>query len=364
MKDNKEWLQMVEHIEKIDHQSYVGYYNGYRLLKMSGLENVPPEIFICAGNRTGGKSFFFKRFLTLLNKEYNTQFLWVTRKITQVIGCSRSFYEDICHCDDIGTEWEIEVYARNVKSLSYNGNIVGYFTYLNYATDLKELSNMFNCVDVIVKDEFQSEVNEYVEDEMIKIRSIHKSVSRGYGQKTRYCPNIWIGNQTSIINPYYVSLGIHKRLRPDTHYMRGKGYALEVFFNEEASRKSRESAFETAFGEDEYSQSANQNIFLDNTSFIKRMDTSKMRPQFSIGVLKQWYSVWHAGTCFYVSTQKITRGTRFAIDVDSHTDNSILLRRSDPVFRSMKEYFDKGRFYFENLEAKNACASLFMLTII
>lgn len=358
------WLSDLRVVQAEDTLDYTNYYNGYALFNKLSLENIIPEIFIIAGNRTGGKTFFVKRLLTRLFIRAGHTFLWVTRKITQVDGAIHSFYEDISECDDIPGEWKIEKYVRGVKALTYNDEIIGYFTFLNFSADLKEVSNMFNSVGAIIKDEFQEENNDYQQGEIQKLRSIHKSVSRGFGKSTRYCPLILMGNQLSIINPYYVAFGIHKRLRSDTHYLRGKGWVLEVFFNEHASEMSEKSAFELAFGNDRYSQSSNHNVFLDNTTFIEKRDTSKMRPQFSIGVCKQWYSLWNNGEIMYLSHQPISKRIKLAIDVDSHVDGTILVRAGDPLIRTIKQYYDNGRFRFEDIECKNACASLMCYAIV
>lgn len=360
-----EWIKDIEKLKNNDMQDYTSYYNGYKLLSMKGLNNIEPEIFICAGNRTGGKTFFFKRMLARMGILLGHKFLWVCRKKTQVKGTAASFYGDISNCQDLKGEWEIDAYITNVVSVKFDDEIIGYFTYLNFAADLKELSNMFNDVDCIVKDEFQSETNEYMPDEVTKIRSLHKSISRGYGNSVRYCALLLIGNQTSIVNPYYVALGIHKRLNKETHFLRGNGFVMEVFFNEEVANRSKLASFEIAFGEDDYSRSTNENIFLDNISFIERKDTSKMRPQFSIGKCNKWYSVWNGNYFYYVSEQPIKRGIKYALDLSSHTgENTIMMRRGDPIFTQLKTYFDKGRFYFENIESKSVCIEMFCMSIM
>lgn len=354
------WLERVKTIQQKDNMDYTNYYNGYSLLLKRGLNDIIPEIYLCAGNRTAGKTFFFKRFFTLLFKEYGCKFLWISRKVTQVDGSVKSFYEDIQECEDIGYDWKIQKYVRNVRALCYKSQEIGYFTFINFSADLKELSNMFNNVDIIIKDEFQHQHNEYMPDEVNKIRGIHDSVARGFKTSTRYCPLFLIGNQISIINPYYARFGIHKRLQRDTHFLRGTGWVLEVFFNKTSSDMRKASAFDQAFGNDEFSQSSNENIFMDNISFIKKMDTSKMRPQFSVGYENSWYSVWHAGSFYYVSTQKINRGPKYALDEKSHNSGTYLMRGSHPIIQDLKKYFDYGKFWFENIEAKTAVIELFI----
>lgn len=357
----------VEHIRDYKDKNivdYTDYYSGYQLLSKKDLNNDYPEIFLIAGNRTGGKSFFFKRLLALLRVYHGHTFLWLVRKITQVKGAAESFHTDVSQCEDLQGKWELDTFVRNVTALLYEGEVVGYFTFMNFAADLKELSNMFNNVSCIIKDEFQSETNQYCEEEVQKLRSIHQSVARSFGHSNRYCATILIGNQLSIINPYYVALNIHKRLRPETHFLRGEGFVLEVFFNEKVSKRSAASAFERAFGQDEYAQANNRNMFLDNVTFIEKRDTSKMRPAFSFGKKKKWYSVWYGNSYYYVSKQPINKGAKYALDLESHSDGTILFRKTDVNFLSLKQYFDYGAFYFEDIECKSMCVDMLCYTIL
>lgn len=65
--NKEEFYNIVDHLEKTDEMNYVGYYNGYPLLKSKDINNEIPEIYLCSGNRTAGKTFFFKRFIVRLS---------------------------------------------------------------------------------------------------------------------------------------------------------------------------------------------------------------------------------------------------------------------------------------------------------
>jgi hypothetical protein len=93
----------------------------------------------------------------------------------------------------------------------------------------------------MIFDEFQSESNHYCSDEIKKFISIHTSVARGQGEQVRYVPVYMLSNPVSLINPYYVELGISNRLRDDTKFLRGHGFILEQGFIDSASVAQKES---------------------------------------------------------------------------------------------------------------------------
>ena len=52
-------------------------------------------------------------------------------------------------------------------------------------------------------------------------------MARGQGEQNRYLPVYMLSNPVSIINTYYVELGISSRLTDETRFLRGDGFVLE-----------------------------------------------------------------------------------------------------------------------------------------
>lgn len=364
---NIEYLETIAKLEYDDCMDYAGYYNGYSLLRTMDLDDNMPEIFLCAGNRTAGKTFFFKRFLVRFALYTGNPFLMLTRKRTQLYTASKSFISDLD--DDISTfkhNFSIENSdSVGVKEIYYNGSLVGYVSYLNYADDIKEASNMFNKVSWIFKDEFQQPNDNYVNDELSKFRSIHKSCARGFGETTRYLPTILCSNQISIINPYYVALGIHRRISHQTKRMRGKGWVLQVTFNENASRAAKGSSFEMAFGEDKQSLSDNQNVYMDNLNLVEKISTSKMTILFVFVVNKESFGVWCTPQYYYIST-RIDKNCkrRYAMDLESHDESTILIQKHDILFIKIRQYFERGLIRFQDISCKVAIIDALATTIL
>ena len=93
----------------------------------------------------------------------------------------------------------------------------------------------------MIFDEFQSETNHYCDNETKKFISIHTSIARGQGEQVRYVPVYMLSNPVSIINPYYVEMGISGRLKDDTKFLRGDGFVLEQGYIESASIEQKNS---------------------------------------------------------------------------------------------------------------------------
>lgn len=374
-------LEHIKELEESDNMDYTDYYCGYSIFQKQDINKQTPEIFLVSGNRTAGKTFFFKRLLVRLFINYGHKFMILTRKMNQLNSVGASFYSDL-EDDDTFSEWQFYVdkseisgvkgiylvnksQLKTVRKPSDIGVLMAYITYINFADSLKEASSLIATVDLLFKDEFQSETNSYIEDEVKKIRSIHKSASRGFNKRIRYLPLLLVSNQISVLNPYYIALGIHKRIDRNTRQMKGEGWVMEVTFNQKAREASEQSAFERAFGNDEYSASANRNEFMDNKSFIQKLDTSNMRYQFSLGRKRKWVGVWRGGNGFYVSPKAdMSFPLKYALDVESHLPGTILMTGSNESFKVLKRYFDMGYFSFYDIECKSVCIDAFIACIL
>lgn len=359
----EEFRQRVLELHQCDTMDYQDYYVGYNLLEMNDLDNTVPEIFICSGNRTAGKTFFFKRFVVRYCLKYHRKFLLVTRKRTQVKSALESFITDLNDCEDF---YNLNLHTDRTETSGVRGLYIGksdepiaYATYYNFAADLKEASNMFGDVDILFKDEMQVETGDYLEDEVQKLRSIHKSISRGFGKRVRYVACILCSNEISVINPYYLSLGITDRIDSKTKKMRGNGWVFERTFNETASKESAQSGFERAFGQDAYSLSSNYNVYLDNDKMVGKLNTAGFRYAFTFKCLNKTYGLWYNNSCYYVS-KKIEPNfkIKYAADIDSHDETTTLLNSGNVIIKTLIELFNKGGFRFESLECKSACLKL------
>ena len=334
------------------------YYDGTKLLSMLDLNGAKPEIFICTSNRSAGKTTYFNRLIVNKFKKNKEKFMLIYRYNYELDDCADKLFKDIEGLFFQGDTMTSKRKASGIfHELFLNEESCGYAISLNSADQLKKYSHLFSDVERMLFDEFQSETNHYCSDEIRKFVSIHTSVARGQGKQARYLPVYMIGNPVSIINPYYVELGISERLRDDTKFLRGDGYVLEQGFVKSASQAQRESGFNKAFARNSYVAYSSQCVYLnDNKAFIEK----------PVGSGKYLCTLRYNGTdygvrefaeagCIYVDDKSDT-SFRFKITVttNDHEINYVMLKRNDMFLSTLRVYFEKGCFRFKDLKCKEA----------
>lgn len=338
----------------------MSYYDGTKLLSISDLNGEKPEIYICTGNRTAGKTTYFNRLMVNRFLNSGAKFALLYRFNYELKGSANKFFDDIRTLFFNGHYMSEKSFARgSFYQLKLDDKVCGYSMALNSADTIKKYSHIFNDVEAILFDEFQSETNKYCPDEITKFRSIHTSIARGQGEQVRYVPVYMLSNTVSIINPYFVELGISNRLKTDTKFLKGDGYVLEQTFNESASNAQLNSGFNRAFanGTNNYGAYAAQNVYLnDNASFIEK-PTGKPRYLCTIRYngynfgLKE-YSEY--GFIYCDDKPDMTFPNKISVTTDDHQINYVMLQRNDMFLSQLRYIFEHGCFRFKNLLCKEA----------
>lgn len=336
----------------------MAYYDGAKLLSMKDLEGNTPELYLCTTNRTGGKTTYFSRLCVnkfLQNKE---KFGLVYRFNYELDDCAEKFFKDISTLFFQGHHMESKRRASGIfHELFLDDVSCGYAFSLNAADQLKKYSHLFNDIDRLFFDEFQSENNHYCPDEVRKFISVHVSIARGQGKQVRYVPVYMCANAVSIINPYYVALGISDRLRDDTKFLRGNGYVLEQGFIKSASDAILSSGFNKAFASNNYVAYSAQNVYLnDNMAFIERPEGSS-RYIATIRYNGCDYGIREYGELgyIYVDTRPdYTYPLKITVTTDDHNVNYVMLKRNDFFISNLRYFFERGAFRFKDMKCKEA----------
>lgn len=325
---------------------------------MLDLNGAKPEIFICTSNRSAGKTTYFNRLIVNKFKKNKEKFMLIYRYNYELDDCADKLFKDI---EGLFFQGDIMTSKRKASGIFHelflNEESCGYAISLNSADQLKKYSHLFSDVERMLFDEFQSETNHYCSDEIRKFVSIHTSVARGQGKQARYLPVYMIGNPVSIINPYYVELGISERLRDDTKFLRGDGYVLEQGFVKSASQAQRESGFNKAFARNSYVAYSSQCVYLnDNKAFIEKPNGSgKYLCTLRYNGTDYGVREFAEAGCIYVDDKSDT-SFRFKITVttNDHEINYVMLKRNDMFLSTLRVYFEKGCFRFKDLKCKEA----------
>lgn len=334
------------------------YYDGTKLLSIKDLNGNQPEIYICTSNRSAGKTTYFGRLLVNRFLKRGEKFMLIYRYNYELDDCANKFFKDIQQLFFKDCWMDSKSQMRGAfHSLTLNDEQCGYAISLNTADNIKKYSHLFSDVTTMLMDEFQSETNHYCTDEMKKFISVHQSVARGGGQQARYVPVILCGNPVSLLNPYYVELGITNRLTKDTKFLRGDGFVLEQGFNKSASNAMRESAFNRAFAKNEYVAYSTQCIYLnDNMTFIERPNgrsfyLSTLRYK---GVDYGIREFTEQGIIYCDDKPDQSCKQKIVVTTEDHNVNYVMLNRANFFLSNLRQLFEKGCFRFKDLKCKEA----------
>lgn len=345
------------------------YYDGTKLLSLKDLNGNEPEIFICTGNRSAGKTVYFSRLLMNRFIKNNEKFCLLYRYSYELDDVADKFFKDInklffpCHTMTAkkrarGAFCELFYGIQPVdEDDEFTGDPCGYAIALNNSDQIKKYSHFFSDVKYILFDEFQSEANHYCSDEITKFISIHKSIARGNGEQARHVPVFMLSNTVSIINPYYTELGISSRLNSDTKFLRGDGFVLESTYNASASEAQRNSGFDKAFVNNKYIAYSTQNVYLnDNMAFIDK-PTGKNVYLCTIKYMGKEYAVReypHLGIIYCDTNVDTSFKTRITTTTDDHQINYVMLKHSSFFISNLRFLFERGCFRFKDLNCKEA----------
>lgn len=334
------------------------YYDGTKLLSMKDINGNTPELYLCTTNRSGGKTTYFGRLCVNRFLKHGEKFALLYRFNYELDDVCEKFYKDIGTLFFKGRTMSAKRKAAGIfQELYLDEKSCGYAISLNSADQLKKYSHLFSDVQRIIFDEFQSETNHYCSDEIKKLLSVHTSIARGQEKQVRYVPVYMLSNPISIINPYYVDLGISARLKKDTKFLRGDGYVLEQGFNESASAAQKMSGFNRAFAKNAYIAYSAESVYLnDNKAFIEK-PLGDSRYMATLKFKNKWFGIKEyaeSGLVFCDDKPDLTFPLKIAVTTDDHDINYVMLKRNDFFLSNLRYLFEHGCFRFKDLNCKEA----------
>lgn len=329
---------------------------------MKDINGNTPEIFMVTTNRTGGKTTYFNRLLVNKFLKRGEKFALIYRFKYEVDDCVDKFFKDINGL--FFPEYVMTSRGKgngSYRELYLNEVPCGYALALNDAKEIKTHSHLFSDVSCMLFDEFQSETNNYCSKEVSKFISIHTSIARGQGKQVRYVPVYMLANPITLLNPYYIKMGISTRLKTDTNFLRGKGWVLEQGYVESAKNAQEESGFMQAFEGDDYVAYSSQGIYLnDNLSFIEK-PVGKFKYLATINYRGANYSVKEfseLGIIYCDTSFDIQFPLKISATLSDHKLNHVMLKNNDIFISTLKYYFDKGCMRFRDLSCKECIMNI------
>ena len=337
------------------------YYDGTKLLSMPDINGNKPEIYMCTTNRTGGKTTYFGRLCINRFLDKGEKFGLLYRYNYELDDIVDKFYKDLCSLFFPTYTMQSKRRAKGTfQELFLNDKSCGYALSLNNADQIKKYSHLFSDIKRMIFDEFQSETNHYCDNETKKFISIHTSIARGQGEQVRYVPVYMLSNPVSIINPYYVEMGISGRLKDDTKFLRGDGFVLEQGYIESASIEQKNSGFNRAFSKNSYTAYSSECVYLnDNKAFVEKpVGKSKylctLRYKGSDFALREYTE---SGLIYCDDKADSSFLTKISVTTDDHNINYVMLKRNDFFLSNLRYFFEHGCFRFKDMRCKEAVLS-------
>lgn len=343
------------------------YYDGTKLLSMKDINGETPEIYICTTNRTGGKTTYFGRLCVNRFLNFGEKFCLIYRFNYELSDVADKFFKDIGNlffpeytmknerkADGIFHELFLKKKSDGGKD---SGKSCGYAISLNSADQIKKYSHLFSDVKRMVFDEFQSETNHYCTNEVKKLLSVHTSIARGNGEQVKYLPVYMLSNPVSIINPYYVELGISNRLKNDTKFLKGDGFVLEQGFIDSASVAQKSSGFNRAFSKNSYVAYSAESVYLNDSQTFIEKPVGKSRYLCTLRYNNVDYAIKEyaeLGIIYCDNRADTTFKSKIAVTTEDHGINYVMLKRNEFFILQLRYYFERGCFRFKDLRCKEA----------
>ena len=336
----------------------MGYYDGTKLLSLKDINGNKPEIYICTSNRSGGKTTYFGRYLVNRFLKHGEKFGLLYRYEYEVSDAGDKFYKQLQSLFFNDTEMSCQYHAKQKYSeLFLNGVSCGYAIALNCADTIKKYSHLYSDIERLLMDEFQSETSNYCPKEIEKFQSIHYSLARGNGKQYRYLPTIMLSNPVTLLNPYYVALGISSRLSDETKFMRGNGWVLEQGYNETASLSQKTSGFYKAFNtqQNSYAKYSTEAVYLnDQLSFIDKVE-GKNKYVCTLKYMNKEFAVREYAELGFLYVNKVVDSSfnnRICVTTSDHDINYVMLKTNAYMIQAFRQLFSRGAFRFADLECK------------
>lgn len=336
----------------------MGYYDGTKLLSLKDKNGNKPEIYICTSNRSGGKTTYFGRYLVNRFLKHGEKFGLLYRFEYEIADAHTKFFSQLQGLFFNNYEMTCEYHAKQKYSeLFLNGAPCGYAIAINCADSVKKYSHLFADITTMLEDEFQSETNNYCPKEIEKFQSIHYSIARGGGKQYRYLPTIMLSNPVTLLNPYYVALGISSKLTSEVNFMRGDGWVLEQGYNDTASKMQQQSGFFSAFNSqnNNYAKYSTEAVYLnDSLSFIEKVE-GKNKYVCTLKYNGKEYAVREYQELGFLYVNKIVDSSfnnKICVTTNDHEINYIMLKSNSYLLQAFRQYFMLGAFRFADLECK------------
>lgn len=335
------------------------YYNGGDLLNA----NCPINFSI--GNRSTGKSYYWKRYCIRRFLKYGEQFIYIRRHQVDIDISIKKFFSDI---SNEFRDYKFEASGGEFTIIDCTGSepvemVCGYYFPLSGLHKIKSIP--FEEVETILFDEFIPENLQYLKPldpayESNLLLSLYLTVARGYNQVIRDSVKIiCIANLITMYNPYFTFFNID--LTNKKKEIVNNVYA-EIVTNDAVAKEIRESKIGAILECTEYGEYALNNVALkdDATHIVKH-------PNGSIAFFEIYCYEWYIcyldldGRCYFDKGYDETMKKKYKV-VKCKDNEEIPWFKGD-IVKTMKKLSENDMIYYGSMKIKATLAGLFNVKV-
>ena len=325
------------------------YYSYAPILSKMDIDGLLPAIYMVVSNRSAGKTFGA---LELMLDDFineNKQFCLLYRTREELSGASAIFNDVLSFR---GSQKEM-TQKSNSNGLFYtlflDEKPCGFAISIRQPDKVKKYSGMFCKVFNVLFDEFILEDGQYIKNEDSKLFSVLMTIARGGGKQSRYVRTFMLGNNVSMINPYFLRFGILDRKKDNTKFLRGNGWICEFNVNESAKKAVLDNPIARAFGGADLDYIANGAWLNDNDKFIKKL-SGNAKYYCSVGIDNSIYGVYLQNNAFYINKKyNLDSGKCYVFRTE---DMSLENEFSREMFKIFRERALRGMVFYENIKIR------------
>jgi hypothetical protein len=343
------------------------YYNPEKILNMKDLDDEEPSIYMITTNRSAGKTTaFLKKALEDFKKDGSQTVLMY--RYQYELNAAADIFKDVLNMNfELGAEMKVASCAHGLfYQLFLDDKPFGFSVSLSNPDSLKKYSPVFADVNNIIFDEFQCETGRYLPKEIEKFQSIYLTIARGGGEQSRNVKVFMLGNMVTIMNPYFINFGVHKRLKDNTNFMRGNGWVAEFGFNASASSAIKSHGFFKAFAKEDYMNYSTEKVYLHDASVF--IDKPKGRFKYICTIVHDSISYgvreyFDEGIIYVSHKPDGSCHNVIAFKASDHNQNTIMLSHYSYLWKNIRDAFNNGYLRFDDMRAKSAIFDILSVDI-
>lgn len=327
-----------------------------------------PYVF-SVGSRSIGKSTGWAIHLIDQFVKYKRQWIYTRRDEKETMKTCEHFFDTAI---SIYNNYHDESHTLEYKSGAYyiDGEVSGFVIPLSQQQKYK--SGNYSGVWFIIYDEFMIAPGSNarylggrgrMSSEVDAMSSLYQSVDRGEGRAFRNETTVaFLGNAGTFYNPFFISYGIDKYLRPDTKYLAPKGelYVVELTRETEATAEIKES-YGFRLSSEKTKAYAYENSYADmhgDKSFILKRPSGNRAPVCNLIYEGTEYTVlsYEDSGFIWIGKGRSTEVPTLALTCSDHKPNYLLMAnwRGSYVTNLIKQMYDFGNIRFGDGKAKLA----------